>query len=344
MGDDSFAIADILDAIADRADLLRTPLKSAASSIRDRSQQFVTELTEDVGNYTPEFAKQFQAFVGDDPPVERLDPTWSGQNHHFARADLAVRLLLRLIQLMPQDHERILLWGHSHAGNGFALLTNLLANDPQSVQKFFAAPGEHEELPQHWKFVRQFLRDHSGVIPFARNVDIVAFGTPVRYGWDTSGCGQLVHIHHHVVDNEDEPYRARPVFPLQSLPDIFSAKYGDWVQLFGIADTDVAPPTAGRQQLAFTELFEGSLSEPDHAVGTMLIPDPRLRNLCARWKTGTRCHADGKNLLLTYEPCGRRNNLAIPIESSLFGHGVATVLDWLPQHLAMVIESLAPPK
>ena len=139
MGDDSFAIAEILEAIGDEAGFLEKSLDAVAAAVRNRSRQLADDIAKDIGNYTDEFVERFQTLVGDDPVIERLDPTWSGQNHHFARADLAIRLLNHLNELSPDESQTILLWGHSHAGNGFALLTNLLANDRTAVESFFAA-------------------------------------------------------------------------------------------------------------------------------------------------------------------------------------------------------------
>ena len=67
----------------------------------------------------------------DEIKVDRFD--WSSGNDHLARAEAAVKLFNRLADL-PIDlaTERLLLWGHSHAGNVFALLTNLLATIPHS--------------------------------------------------------------------------------------------------------------------------------------------------------------------------------------------------------------------
>lgn len=65
---------------------------------------------------------------------------------------------------------------------------------------------------------------------------------------------------------------------------------------------------------------------PGLTFDTQLIPGEYLQHLCARWKTGTRCHADGHNLLVDYQPSGR-TVLGQPIEASVFGHGVATTTD-----------------
>ena len=120
------------------------------------------------------------------------------------------------------------------------------------------------------------------------------------------------------------------------------AKYGDWVQAFAIAGTDVSSLSSSKTIEALAEVLEAGLEEPEHGLDTRFIRPKRIQNACARWKTGTRCHADGLNLLVKYEPGGRTTGLAVPIEESIFGHGVATTVDWLPAHLALVLKHLAP--
>ena len=337
MGDDPFGVCEMMSSIADSVTPLRKPLEFACAKLKERTTPFTQKVTRDVGNYTPEFGTEFQKLVGDDPPVRLLQPTWTGQNHHFARADLAVRLLCRLNELQPEESERILLWGHSHAGNAFALLSNLLANDRATVAAFFETA--EPKLPPHWEQARSLLLAAPSPHPWAKSVLIAAFGTPVRYGWDTAGYGQLVHVLHHRNYQAEHPLITKPMFPPHSLPDTIKAKYGDWVQSFAIAGTDVSAPTSIGANKKLTALLEAGLEPPVHGFDTKLIVPERIRNACARWKTGTRCHADGLNLLVDYEPCGRTST-AMPIEAALLGHGVATTVDWLPAHLAMVMDSL----
>ena len=241
------------------------------------------------------------------------------------------------MQLTPE--ETVLFWGHSHAGNAFAILSNLLANDRGAVAKFFAAAGDQDA--EHWARARQILNSGRSPHPWAKSVIFVAFGTPVRYGWDTNGYRTLLQILHHRSADEGDAHRAQPMFPAHSLTDTLTAKYGDWVQAFGIAGTDVPPPTSMQENRAVAAILEAGLTTPEHGLDTRFIVPPKFRDTCARWKTGTRCHDDGRNLLVQYEPCGRTTALGSPIEEALLGHGVATTLDWLPAHLALVLKATA---
>ena len=338
MGDDPFAIAEILRSIGSGVPVLASGVNRLADMIVEKTQPTTQTLTKDVGNYDQSFCDRFQELVGDDPSVRLMQPTWTGQNHHLARADLAVRLFCNLAMMNPAEAETILLWGHSHAGNGFALLSNLLANHRESVEDFFVAAGD--QPGEHWAIAKGILRDAPSPHPLAKHILVAAFGTPVRYGWDSSGYKGLLHILHHRNYDEEKPLLTRPLFPPHKPTDVLSAKFGDWVQAFAIAGTDVAPPTSIANNKELGSFLEASLPEPAHGLDTKLIVPKRVRDACYHWKTGTRCHSDGLNLLLEYAPCGRQFVAGQPVEESILGHGVATTIDWLPAHLALTLRWL----
>lgn len=340
MGDDPFGVAATLQAVAESAPLLAGQLNRLAELSLEKTRPLTSNLAGDIGNYTEDFRKQFQELVGDDPQVELFSPTWSGQNHHLARADLAVRLLHQLLTRPLLPDQNVLLWGHSHAGNAFALLTNLLANHKPTVAEFFDAASQDGEA--HWNDVREHLASAESPHPLAKHVLIAGFETPVRYGWDTNGAAGLVHVTFHRPHDPEAPARAKPLFPPHLLNDVVNAKWGDWVQTFAIAGTDVSTVMARTTNQNLAVLLEANLPEPEHGLDTRFIAPKRIRDACYRWKTGTRCHADGLNLLVDYEPSGDLTPLGLPIETSVFGHGVATTVRWLPTHLKLVMESLMP--
>jgi hypothetical protein len=141
MGADPFGISSTLNALADSLPLAGGPLRLLAAQLQERTQPLVTRLARDLGNYTQDFQLLFQQLVGDDPQIEFPQTPWSSENHHLARAELAVMLLEQLLSRPLAEDQRVLFWGHSHAGNAFAILSNLLANHPESVDRFFAAAG-----------------------------------------------------------------------------------------------------------------------------------------------------------------------------------------------------------
>lgn len=337
MGDDPFAVADIISGLTSGVKLLESPARSLTQKLRKNGLTLTRKISQDIANYNSQTVDRLQFLVGDDPVVSLLAPTWSSQNHHFARADLAVRLVKLIADSHLNEDRRLMLWGHSHAGQGFAILSNLLANNRDANQQFFEAA---QQTSEHWQVARDFLMECSSPAKEARWVDLCTFGTPVRYGWDPNGCANLIHVSHHRNYSQETPEITQSLFPMHSFPEMVAAKYGDWVQAFAIAGTDVVPPRAGAIDAAMAKVLERGLEPPQHGLDTRFLPSKRLRDTSARWKTGTRCHADGQNLLVKYQPSGRKTRLGVPIEEGTFGHGVYTTADWLEAHLELLLEHL----
>ena len=113
------------DALGVLAELARI-FPSAGGAVRRVIKRIVDKVTGEAGNYTPGFARCFEEAINaeaESPIPVRLFH-WSSENHHIGRADGAVRLVHELSTLERDAGGRVLLWGHSHAGNVFALLTN----------------------------------------------------------------------------------------------------------------------------------------------------------------------------------------------------------------------------
>ncbi|NQV23822.1 MAG: hypothetical protein HQ518_05580 [Rhodopirellula sp.] len=352
-GTDPFGIHAMMHAAAERLPpAARRAVDPVIDRLSDQTKRLTDAITADVANYSNGYRQLFQTLVGDDPDVSRLEPTWSSENNHIARAGLAIRLLNELVELHEHGfdpvHERVLLWGHSHAGNGFAILSNLLANDRESVEAFFAAAGN--SLGEAGEAARQVLAASSTPHPMATAALVVTFGTPVRYGWDTDGLRSLVHVTHHrpAKDQAD----ATAIVPAVTfgcegntfgdnftaattgVADVLSAKHGDWVQAFAIAGTDIAPPLNRKDNVRLGTFLERGLPEPTPPK----IGD-RLKVACTRWKTCTRMHADGRNLLVDYQ--SSRLTRFGPSRQAVLGHGIYTLKDWLPSQLSLVLEWLA---
>jgi hypothetical protein len=76
--------------------------------------------------------------------------------------------------------------------------------------------------------------------------------------------------------------------------------------------------------------------------GLLDVTPPKLRDrlkvACARWKTRTRLHTDGRNLLIDYQS----SNMTRfgPSRQAVLGHGIYTLKDWLPGQLSLVLKWL----
>jgi hypothetical protein len=291
------------------------------------AKQLVDDLAGDAGNYTNRYAESFEEAIrgnGQAIPVRLFH--WSGENHHLGRADAAVRLIDEIAGLELAPRSRILLWGHSHAGNVFALISNLLAGDTDSIERFFSAARVYYRVPftgvvdiPVWERVRHLLAHDSRRLA-GRPIDMVTFGTPVRYGWDRRGYDGLLHFIHH------RPTVGLPAYLAPFPPhweDVADAAGGDLVQQIGIAGTNAAPGIlAWRARTA------------DHHLNDLLQPGLSPFDLFERLQLGARVHDTGTTLLVDYGTA--EGNLA----QHLAGHAVYTRHDRLLFHAEEVVRRL----
>jgi hypothetical protein len=294
--------------------------------LRGALKQMVDNLAGDAGNYTGAFARQFEEAMrlpGEpDLPVRLF--RWSSENNHVGRADGAVRLIDQLSQ--ESGDGRVLLWGHSHAGNVFALTTNLLAGDEAAIRSFFDAARVYYRWPlvgcidiPHWQRVRQWLESRRQ--EFDRpQLDFVTFGTPIRYGWDSNGYSRLLHfVNHHPAQGLPE-YQAP--FPPKA-ENVLAAADGDYIQQLGIAGTDLWPSVfAWRTLLA------------ENRLDRLLEPGQGLLDLPASLKAGVRVPEEGSTLLVDYGPPSGH------IGQHHAGHAVYTREEWLLFHAESVAQQL----
>jgi len=292
---------------------------SAAGAIRRVVRQVSGRPAPEAGNYTQHFVRTLAGAINRPGcpliPVRLFE--WSSENHHVGRADAAVRLIDELAALDPPPR-RVLLWGHSHGGNVLALVTNLLGGARQSVERFFRAAEIYYRWPivgcidiPVWDRVRRLLSRPAP--PLAElALDVVTFGTPVLYGWESAGYANLLHFIHRRAGGRTAPYRA--TFP-PSLDDVFCAAEGDYVQQLGIAGTDVKPSVLDwRARLA------------EHRLEKLLDPQPAERDPLAPFQAGVIVPEEGATLLVDYGPAQG------PIAEHHAGHAVYTEEKWLLFH------------
>ena len=339
----------------------------AVRTLVEVSRFFVDKGLHDRGRYTREYQRILQQAINPIPSerpvnVELFD--WSSENNHIGRSESVLQLLDKLFPEGNTPQGRVLLWGHSHAGNVFALLTNLLAaeKDVEMIGKvgaFFDAVQRghgHGIIPRvsitEWR-----ARLTERTCSLGRHLDIVTFGTPIRYGWETSGCAKLLHVvHHRPVAGDPAPYLA-PSFP-PSPNKVLKAPDGDYVQQFAIAGTDLPSLGGSARNEAnsrLAELLEGhalAVNKPQLSVqaknsrGGNLLRGKILRGaeldqklarvsgLIEAWKQRRRVPDDGQTLLVDYGvPDGN------PLQH-VFGHAVYMQLDWLLFHAQEVARRL----
>lgn len=331
VGDDLLGLANMLGHVFPKAE----------KQLREVAKRLVDALANDTGNYTKAYANAFEQSLHREGTrrilVDRFH--WSGQNNHIGRADAAVRLFETLnqtasLKLQTADNkadsgnashateklpQRILLWGHSHAGNVFALLTNMLAADKATLQKFFTAAQPYYKQPllgridePVWeRTISQLYQKHRAIDSFA--LDMVTFGTPIRYGWETASYSQLLHFINHRPTSK-LPEHLAPFPPRWD--DVLAAADGDYIQQLGIAGTNFAPGLLEwRSQLA------------DSALNAFLQPGMKVSGLLERLRVGARLHEEGTTLLINYCEANRQATDSPKdrsISKHLLGHAVYT--------------------
>ena len=290
-----------------------------AGALRRMSKNVIDTLAKDTANYTAEFAAEFERAA--QVPVRLFH--WSSENHHIGRAHAAVCLIDELVGHGFDPADRILLWGHSHGGNVFALMTNLLAADRNTRECFFQAcrrfHGKHGGVDlTTWMRVRDWFAGERPPRRFPQ-LDLVTFGTPIRYGWDTNGYAKLLHVIYH---------RPRPGLPSyqtglpRSLDDVLQAADGDYIQQLGIAGTNIAP-----------NLFAIGTWLAERNLGRLLHGQLSPRELIAAWKAGVRVPEDGETLLVDYGSSEGH------VFRHLAGHAVYTRLPWLAFHATEIAQT-----
>jgi hypothetical protein len=307
------------DAVGMLARLARA-FPAAGRAVRRVTARIIGALTGEVGSYTPQYARCLEAALRE--PGQPAIPVrlfhWSGENHHIGRGDGAVRLIDELAALDLAPGSRVMLWGHSHAGNVFALLSHLLGDRRQTAEPFFKAAEIYYRWPllrcvdiPLWNRVRRLLLAADPPAPDPVALDVVTFGTPIRYGWNAGGYSKLLHFVHHRPVPGMPHYLA--VFP-PKLDDVLRAADGDYVQQLGIAGTDLPPSLcAWRARLANRRLAQ-------------LLQEQLPPGGLERFRAGTIVPDEGTTLLVDYglPRCGIARHYA--------GHAVYTYRKWLLFH------------
>ena len=287
-------------------------------------------LTRQTGNFPPTYVDNLNEFLLDGHDTTSTLPitseafAWSGENHHLGRMLGALSLAKTLTDLKQslRDDERILILAHSHGGNLVAMLTLLLASDPdiadaivtqtQGLQKYTKRGGTEKYLG-----LRELLTNRSALPSF----DVMTLGTPLRYRWGHNVARKLIHLINHQNNKDGKPTDTSRVDdhtnPLKQIGS------GDLIQQLGIGGSDFPPSiftfTDWKQERGLAQLFESTV---------------RRRDYFKKLIQGRRESADGTTLLMDYARVD-------PMESQkLFGHGIYTSQKLMPIQLAIAESEL----
>ena len=235
----------------------------------DATKQLLDEQIGDAGNFTNAYVELFRKTINKSltQPIPCTRLLWPSEHHHLGRALAAVRLLDELHRLCTQQNlrkgHRILVQAHGQAGLVLALASNMLCTSPITgrpklfnILSGYAEQTNQSELGETVRRIESLLTTATLLNGIA--LDIVTFGTPVRYGWDPSGIGKLLHVvNHRNLRTDGKNWLAKMELP-QITMEMPIAWGGDYVQELAVAGSDAVPTTesANAVNKAIWELVE----------------------------------------------------------------------------------------
>ncbi len=292
---------------------LRPPL-----SDDDATKHLLDEQVGDAGNFTNANVESFKKAINHNltQPIPCFRLLWSSEYHHLGRTLAAVAVLAELRKLCERLHlgkgHRVLVQAHGQAGLVLALASNLLCPSPitsrsklLSLLTAYASSTNQAELGETVSRVEALLASSALLNGVA--LDVVTFGTPVRYGWDPSGLGKLLHIvNHRNLRTDGKSWLAKMELP-QITMEMPIAWGGDYVQELAVAGSDAVPST-----------------EPSKAVNKMVWEMVEPYDGFERWlecsRRAVRFPSEGRCLLVDYRDSTGSTNP----RDHYYGHAVYT--------------------
>ncbi|NRA44584.1 MAG: hypothetical protein HRU09_06465 [Oligoflexales bacterium] len=242
----------------------------------------------DKGIFSDEYVALFEAGIGKKVACHRF--TWSSGNHHYARLTATLGLIDQLSSLEQSNGSTFLLIGHSHGGQLFALMTQMI--DDFSLAKELVLLAVKGGFNTDEKSVIKNLRILKGL-----SLDFVTLGTPRRYRWKLSPKQRVLHmINHRGKSIQGGIYGG-----------ILGTRDGDYVQQWGIEGSDSLSPIIRHAQI-------------NNELNDYLGIGFGINHWSSRIRMKQRLHPVGHNLLVDYKDKSRGINFF----GTMFGHGIYT--------------------
>lgn len=282
------------------------------------TKQLLDDQLGDAGNFTGAYVGLFQRALNKTlaRPIICTRMLWSSEHHHLGRAIAAVRLLADLRAYCEQHQlgkgDRILVQAHGQAGLVLALVSNLLCPSPITgrpkllgIVASYADQQGHAELVAMTRRIEPLLGAHA-LLNGAR-LDVVTLGTPVRYGWDPSGTGHVLHVvNHRHLRTDGKTWLAKMELP-QITMEMPVAWGGDYVQELAVAGSDAVPTTEAAKVA-------------NKAVWEMVEPYDGFERWLECARRAVRCPSEGRCLLVDYKDCTGSTN----VREHYYGHAAYT--------------------
>jgi hypothetical protein len=300
----------------------------------EATKKLLDEQIGDAGNFTHTYLELMRQLLnrGLDRPIHCVRELWSCEHHHLGRAMAAVSLLERLHN-WSETHklsqgDRILVQAHGQAGLVLALVSNLLCVASNSSRtrlldllSAFASQINRPDIASTIQRVAPLLSN--GAILNGVTLDVVTFGMPVRYGWDPSGLGGLLHIvNHRSMRTDGKSWLSKMELP-QITMEMPIAWGGDYIQELAVAGSD-AVPTTEAAKAANKALWE--LVEPFDGFERWLE--------CAR--RAVRIPSEGLGILADYKDSTGSTN----VRDHYYGHAAYTRLNAMLFNTTEIVQAL----
>jgi len=289
----------------------------------DATKKLLDEQIGDAGNFTNTYLELMRQSLNRslDRPIHCIRELWSCEHHHLGRALAAVSMLGRLRDWIETyrlgQGDRILVQAHGQAGLVLALVSNLLSvASTGSRTRLFdllsasASQVDRPDIASTIQHVAPLLAN--GNILNGAILDVVTLGMPVRYGWDPSGLGKLLHIvNHRNLRTDGKTWLSKMELP-QITMEMPIAWGGDYIQELAVAGSD-AVPTTDAGKAANKAVWE--IVEPFDGFERWLE--------CAR--RAVRIPSEGLGILADYKDSTGSAN----VRDHYYGHAVYTRLDMM---------------
>ena len=300
----------------------------------EATKKMLDDQVGEAGNFTATYVALFQQAVNKrvSRPIAARRILWTSEHHHLGRAAAAVRLLHDLRSLCEQQTlgkgDRILVPAHGQAGLVLALASNLLCPSPVTKRpkllSLLAAYAEQQgqtDLAAAARRIEPLLADHS--LLNGATLDVVTMGTPVRYGWDLSGMGRLLHIvNHRNLRTDGKTWLSKMELP-QITMEMPIAWGGDYVQQLAVAGSDAVPATDTAKAV-------------NKAVWELVEPYDGFERWLECARRAVRFPSEGGCLLVDYKDCTNSTN----VQEHYYGHAAYTRSNAMLFNTSEIIRSL----
>lgn len=300
----------------------------------DTTKRLLDEQLGDAGNFTNAYLELMRQSLsrGLDQPIHCARELWSCEYHHLGRAMAAVSMLGRVRNWVEahklSQGDRILIQAHGQAGLILALASNLLCVTASSSRtrlldllSDFALQSNRPDSTSTIQRVAPLLAN--GTLLNGAMLDVVTFGMPVRYGWDPSGLGKLLHIvNHRTLRTDGKTWLSKMELP-QITMEMPIAWGGDYIQELAVAGSDAVPAT-DEAKAANKAVWE--IVEPFDGFERWLE--------CAR--RAVRIPSEGLGILADYKDSTGSSN----VRDHYFGHAAYTRLNAMLFNTTEIVRAL----